>query len=272
MNSVVKSQPHFWDIINKIELPVVLFIQKVCKARELQIIHSRYQDFLGTKCFSIYCILLYSLGLESGLRLAKSIMFYSLLSAVSKFSFPRKRPLNYEGVFSNSFIASSSFPSRHLMAATIFADIFSNAFIRNYIIISMIFNRMISGAHFPSDTIAGLLVGKLSVYLSKRVSNQFVLAAVGLTGVFFWPKGSRTVGCAIPLLFAPAEWKCKPYSALFIIPFYLWLKHGREYLSSKKTNRFLMMIFEMISSALTIIICAHINIDFLFKKPEESTV
>lgn len=253
-------------------MPIVLFIQKVCKARELQMIHSRYQDFLGTKLFSIYCILLYSLGLESGLRLAKSIMFYSLLSAISKFSFPRLRPLNYKEVFCDNFIASSSFPSRHLMAATIFADIFSNAFIRYYIIISMIFNRMISGAHFPSDTIVGMLIGKLCIYLSKRVSNQIALAAIGLTGVFFWPKGSRTVGCAIPLLFAPADWKCKPYSALFIIPYYLWLRQWREYFSRKKTNRILMIAFEMISSALTIIICAHINIDFLFQKSEESTV
>ena len=110
-----------------------------------------------------------------------SILLASLISTILKYSIDRPRPfITYTFIEKVTSGGSPSFPSGHSTDAFALAAALSLAFPRWYVLIPSFlwalaigFSRINLGVHYPSDVLAGALIGVGSAYLFRYLKAFF---------------------------------------------------------------------------------------------------
>jgi membrane-associated phospholipid phosphatase len=203
MSASTTHEKTLWDTMNRVEIPIVKFFQRVFHAEENDKLYEFIAELFSANYISFYPVILYVLGFSNeAATLASGIIVYSLVSSLCKLFLLRKRPYHY-GVFSTYIVKSSSFPSRHTIASQIIASVFPSSLVRLLITLVIFINRITKGDHYPTDVFAGVFIGQICVLIVKYVTNRAVIIVIGLIGVNQWQRAARTVGMSIPLLFAP---------------------------------------------------------------------
>ncbi|MCJ7448855.1 MAG: phosphatase PAP2 family protein [Bacteroidales bacterium] len=111
--------------------------------------------------------------------LAATAVNYGITTAM-KYSFNRDRPyVTYPDITKKSGGGSPSFPSGHTSGAFATATSISLAYPKWYIIVpsyvwagTVGYSRMLLGVHYPSDVLAGALVGSGSAYLTYKINQK----------------------------------------------------------------------------------------------------
>lgn len=132
-------------------------------------------------------IIVYSAGLigknkdvkSRGIVMMESIIVSTVVSKSMKYIINRERPfVTYPYLEKASDGGSPSFPSGHTEAAFATATSLSLAFPKWYVIVpsyiyagSVGYSRMHLGVHYPSDVLAGALVGTASSYFTYRANK-----------------------------------------------------------------------------------------------------
>ena len=132
-------------------------------------------------------LIVYSAGLigknidikRKGIVMVESIIVSTVVSKSMKYIINRERPfVTYPYLEKRSDGGSPSFPSGHTEAAFATATSLSLAFPKWYVIVpsyiyagSVGYSRMHLGVHYPSDVLAGALVGTVSSYITYRANK-----------------------------------------------------------------------------------------------------
>jgi membrane-associated phospholipid phosphatase len=115
-----------------------------------------------------------------------------------KYSIDRERPfVTYPDIVQKSKAKSPSFPSGHTSNAFATATSVSLAYPKWYIIVPSFtwagtvgYSRMHLGVHYPSDVLAGALIGSGCAYLTYKI-NQKLLNKKPRTGWLLTPHASK---------------------------------------------------------------------------------
>jgi membrane-associated phospholipid phosphatase len=121
----------------------------------------------------------YQLLINAGVTLAATIINFGVTSAL-KYSINRDRPfVTYPDIAKKSDAGSPSFPSGHTSSAFATATSLSLAYPKWYIVApsytwaSLVgYSRMHLGVHYPSDVLAGAIVGAGCAWLSYEVNKK----------------------------------------------------------------------------------------------------
>lgn len=119
--------------------------------------------------------------LKKAIFVLSSVVISSLISLILKYGINRPRPFDtYDFLDKLSSGGSPSFPSGHTTEAFAIAAALIFAFPKWYTILPSVlwalavgYSRMSLGVHYPSDVLAGVVVGILSVYLCLQCQNCF---------------------------------------------------------------------------------------------------
>lgn len=119
-----------------------------------------------------------SLLTRKGLYIGASILVAGGVSTVLKYSIKRERPFyTYPDIQKLTSGGSPSFPSGHTSDAFSVATSLSLAFPQWYVIAPAFtwagavgYSRMHLGVHYPSDVLAGAIIGAGSAYLCHKVN------------------------------------------------------------------------------------------------------
>ena len=119
---------------------------------------------------------------NKGILILSSVSISSLSSLALKHIIDRQRPFNTYDFFEKlSAGGSPSFPSGHTTEAFAFAVAICVAFPRWYIIIPSLFwaltvgyTRMSLGVHYPSDVMAGIVLGIVSVAIYLKFQKTYI--------------------------------------------------------------------------------------------------
>jgi membrane-associated phospholipid phosphatase len=101
------------------------------------------------------------------------------ITIILKYSVNRDRPyVTYPDITKKSYAGSPSFPSGHTSSAFSTATSLSLAYPKWYIIVPSFtwagtvgYSRMHLGVHYPSDVLAGAIIGAGSAWLSYTITN-----------------------------------------------------------------------------------------------------
>lgn len=135
-------------------------------------------------------IILYGIGYfhhqkelkKKAIFIGEATLVAAFTSTALKYSINRERPFDkYPGMIDKASDAGSpSFPSGHTSSAFSTATSLSIAFPKWYVIVpayawasSVGYSRMHLGVHYPSDVIAGAIVGSGSAYLTHYINSKF---------------------------------------------------------------------------------------------------
>lgn len=132
-------------------------------------------------------VIMYGVGLLTNDSTVKSKSFYigaslltvTLLSTVLKYTINRPRPfVTYPEIEKLVGAGSPSFPSGHTSDAFALATSVSISYPKWYVIAPLYtwagavgYSRMHLGVHYPSDVLAGAVLGTFSAYLSYKASE-----------------------------------------------------------------------------------------------------
>lgn len=116
---------------------------------------------------------------HKGVYVWETITISSAITLAMKYAINRQRPFNKESsIPKNCDGGGPSFPSGHTSFAFATATSLSFAFPKWYVIIpsylwagTIGYSRMYLGVHYPSDVLAGAIVGTLSGFLSYKLHN-----------------------------------------------------------------------------------------------------
>lgn len=117
--------------------------------------------------------------IHKGLYLAESLVASSLVTAGLKYTFKRHRPFaDHPFIVPASDAGSPSFPSGHTSEAFSTATSLTIAYHKWYVAVpayawaaSVGYSRMYLGVHYPSDVLAGAIVGAGSAWLMYKVNK-----------------------------------------------------------------------------------------------------
>ena len=120
-----------------------------------------------------------SLTFHNGLYIGKSILLSAIVAEILKYSVNRTRPfVTYPFIENVAPGGSPSFPSGHTSDAFSFATSVSIACPKWYIIVpsytwagTVAYSRMDLGVHYPSDVLAGAIIGAGSAYLTYKITK-----------------------------------------------------------------------------------------------------
>ncbi len=120
--------------------------------------------------------------INKGLFLAESLAASSLITAGLKYTFKRHRPFaDHPFIIPASDGGSPSFPSGHTSEAFSTATSLTMAYPKWYVAVpayawaaSVGYSRMYLGVHYPSDVLAGAIVGAGSAWLMYKVNKWLV--------------------------------------------------------------------------------------------------
>ena len=259
---LLKTQHYIWDKMHDIELPIVIFIQKIF------VVHKtiKWWDFISksgqSKPISWTPLLLYSLGFyEQAKSLSKTLIFFALLSSVGKLLMKRRRPGSYPEVFAVYCSSSSSFPSRHMIGTTIISHYTFYPPLRWILPCLMMIDRVVTGAHYPTDCIAGFLIGLLSLQISDYFEDHNLLLFLLLFAVEIWPSGGKILSGAFPIIVAPDV----SISILCFPLIFLKLFFNKIFIKKDTEKKSLKEMTEMVlSSCLTTFIIVKVNALYQF--------
>jgi membrane-associated phospholipid phosphatase len=104
----------------------------------------------------------------------------SALTTILKYSINRERPfVTYPDITKKSAAGSPSFPSGHTSSAFASATSLSLAYRKWYIIVpayswagTVAYSRMYLGVHYPSDVLAGAVIGTCSAWLTYTINKK----------------------------------------------------------------------------------------------------
>jgi membrane-associated phospholipid phosphatase len=132
-------------------------------------------------------IVVFSVGLiqkdstlkNKGIFLAETFLVNGFITTALKFSINRDRPfVTYPFIDKQTDAGSHSFPSGHTSASFATATSLSLAFPKWYVIAPSFawasavgYSRMHLGVHYPSDVLAGAVVGAGSAFLSYKLNR-----------------------------------------------------------------------------------------------------
>jgi membrane-associated phospholipid phosphatase len=113
---------------------------------------------------------------ENSIYLGASVLSSAIITNILKYSIRRPRPyITYPYIEKAANGGSPSFPSGHTSSAFAFATSVSIAWPKWYVIapaygwaVAVAYSRMDLGVHYPSDVLAGALIGAGSAYLCYR--------------------------------------------------------------------------------------------------------
>lgn len=116
---------------------------------------------------------------KHALLITSSLATTAVLSWTMKYAFNRSRPYDKHPELDNLAIEKSpSFPSAHTSFSFSLATSVSLAYPQWYVAVpayvwagSVAYSRMHLGVHYPSDVLAGALIGAGSTYLSHRLND-----------------------------------------------------------------------------------------------------
>ncbi|HYM20299.1 MAG TPA: phosphatase PAP2 family protein [Candidatus Kapabacteria bacterium] len=117
---------------------------------------------------------------RTGLQIASSYLLSVVVSNVLKYIVDRPRPfVTYSFIQKLSYGGSGSFPSGHTSDVFVMATAVSILFPRWFIIVPIYcwaifvaYSRMDLGVHYPSDVLAGVIVGAGSAILCNILFNR----------------------------------------------------------------------------------------------------
>ncbi len=129
--------------------------------------------------FAAGCIAHDSALRKRGLYIGESLIVSAFVSTALKYSVQRPRPfVTYPDIEKQSSGGSYSFPSGHTSAAFSLATSVSIAWPRWYVVVPTYawaagvgYSRMHLGVHYPSDVLAGALVGSAAALLTHRLNK-----------------------------------------------------------------------------------------------------
>lgn len=132
-------------------------------------------------------VVLFSIGLlkkdslmrQKALYIGTSVLTSAAISSILKYSIHRVRPfVTYTMIQSVADGGTPSFPSGHTSDAFAFATSISIAYPKWYVIVPSFFwagavgySRMDLGVHYPSDVLAGAIIGSGSAFISYKLNN-----------------------------------------------------------------------------------------------------
>jgi membrane-associated phospholipid phosphatase len=132
-------------------------------------------------------IIIYSVGMinndkdlkKKAVFIGETFLVNAFITTALKYSVKRDRPfVTYPDIDKETSGGSSSFPSGHTSTAFANATSLSMAFPKWYVIVPSFiwagtvgYSRMDLGVHYPSDVLAGAIVGSGSAYLSYKLNK-----------------------------------------------------------------------------------------------------
>ncbi len=132
-------------------------------------------------------VILYGVGLlkkdanlkKSALYIGASVVTSSFITTIMKYSVKRTRPfITYPDIEKVTSGGSYSFPSGHTSDAFSLATSVTIAYPKWYIIVpaygwasAVAYSRMDLGVHYPSDVLAGAVIGAGSAYLCYKAQH-----------------------------------------------------------------------------------------------------
>lgn len=131
------------------------------------------------------CIRRDSASVQQAIHIAGSQIVAAVLATAIKYSVNRTRPwVAYPDIQKLSGGGGPSFPSGHTTSAFVLATSMSTAFPKWYVIVPSFtwagavgYSRMDLGCHYPSDVLAGALLGAGSVWINMKL-NRWLLGSV----------------------------------------------------------------------------------------------
>ena len=119
---------------------------------------------------------------RKGFYMATSVLGAAIISTGLKYSVNRTRPfVTYPYLEKAGSGGSPSFPSGHTSSSFATATSLSIAFPKWYVIVpsfiwagSVAYSRMDLGVHYPSDVLAGAIIGSGSAYICYRINKWLI--------------------------------------------------------------------------------------------------
>ncbi|NTW34473.1 MAG: phosphatase PAP2 family protein [Bacteroidetes bacterium] len=120
--------------------------------------------------------------INKGYVTGASVILAASITTTLKYVINRKRPyLSYPEIDKQAKEGSPSFPSGHTTVAFAAATSLSLNFPKAYVIVpayiwagSVAYSRMHLGVHYPSDVLAGIVIGVGSSFLCYKAQNWFI--------------------------------------------------------------------------------------------------
>lgn len=277
---LLRTQNKFWDFVNSIELPIIIFMQKHFKAYSSTSFWNFVAKMASASNIRLFPMLLYSLGFEKKAKhLSLSLVYFSLFSSFGKYLIIRRRPGSYEGVHSPACASTSSFPSRHTISITIVS--FFLPFTPIWIIL-IILSRIMLGMHFLTDCILGVFVGKLALFIAPLNTDPNFCLFLLLVTFRIWSGAYKILSGSLPLLILTSlssftECSSFVYSPLCVFLVLFWKlirkilppakfkllkksdKSDSQTSVSKNTSPYELLVIELIPISFVVFLISEVN-------------
>ena len=245
----VMTQNKFWDFMHRIEIPIVLLVQRLTFASRYGRFWMKASKLASSKLLSLAPCFLYCIGKQESARMfAKTVVCYALISTFGKAWIIRRRPGSYPGVACPQCAVTSAFPSRHSIGVTVIASF--TPFKWPYIAF-MVIDRLACGLHYLTDCIAGVLLGELAVFAASFFDNPNLLTVMVVIAFNVWTGGGKMLGGCLPVIMAPqvsVSW------ILFPIAFLQPLVEKRLYKWNKRSTPLRGMTDVLLATSLTLFV------------------